>query len=457
MPAQRRAPALSTSLSRARVTRRALARPKTVVIVGAGIAGFRAAERLREREFDGRIVIVGEEPHKPYNRTPLSKQLLAGTGRLDDLRLTSYRRLDAIWRLGTRAASVDPARRTVTLADGEDLHYDGLVAATGVAPRFLAGSPMSSRYVWALRDLRDGRAVGRRVHAGARHVVVVGSGFIGCEVAASLRTRGLQVSLVGRGDFLLGGAVGRMVGEVVTDLHHHHGVQLRLGRRPVAWDTADVSDPARYRDGGARRGRAGRRGAAPVRILLDDGTQISADLAVVAIGAVPAIDWLRGSGLDHSDGLLTGPTTHALGPGGPIDSIVAAGDMARWPNLMFDATPRRVEHWITAAEHGQAAADALLLGPYAAPPFMPLPRFWTEQHHVRIQSVGRPALADDCAITEGSVRTMSFVACYTRAGVVVGAVSFNASRELLDYANLIGLSPSGEVPAPAGTVAIGAG
>ncbi|MGF7235546.1 MAG: NAD(P)/FAD-dependent oxidoreductase [Frankia sp.] len=457
MSAERRAPALSTSLTQARVTRRSLTRPKTVVIVGAGLAGFRAAERLREREFNGRIVIVGEEPHRPYNRTHLSKQMLAGPGRLDDLRLTSYRRLDAIWRLGRRAASIDPARQILTLADGEELRYDGLIAATGVAPRFLAGSPMSSQYVWALRDLRDGGAGGRRGHPRAPPNVVVGSGFIGCEVAASLRARGLQVSLVGRGDYLLGGAVGRMVGDVVTDLHHHHGVQLHLGRRPVAWDAADVAESSGHRDRAPRRGRIYRRGRAPVRMLLDDGTQISADLAVVAIGAVPAIDWLRGSGLDHSDGLLTGPTTHAVGPGGPIDSIVAAGDMARWPNLLFDATPRRVEHWITAAEHGQAAADALLQGPYAAQPFMPLPRFWTEQHHVRIQSVGRPALADDCAITEGSIRSMSFVACYTRAGVVVGAVAFNASRELLDYANLIGLSPSGQIPAAPGTLAIGAG
>jgi NADPH-dependent 2,4-dienoyl-CoA reductase/sulfur reductase-like enzyme len=408
---------------------------KTVVVVGAGIAGFFAAERLRERGFDGRIVIVGDEPHKPYNRTPMSKQMLYGHGRLDDLRLVAYRNIGATWRLGVRATGLDPVRQVVHLQGGEDLPYDGLIIATGVGARVLKGAPINSDYVWSLRNLDDGRAVSKRVFAGARRVIVVGTGFIGCEVAASLRARGMDVSLVGRGSYLLGAAVGPMIGRLVTAIHQRAGVKLHLGCNPVAWATSDL------RAGEAVRGR--RRGPA-VRVVLDDGTRLQGDLAVVAVGATPATDWLKDSGLDVSDGVLTGPTCHAIGPAGPVDSIVVAGDVARLPNIRYDWTPRRVEHWITAAEHGQHAADSLLVGSENARYFTPIPRFWTEQHNVRIQSVGRPALADACTVTEGSVRDMKFVASYTREGLIVGAVAFNSGRELIDYADIIG-QPLAEV------------
>lgn len=413
--------------------------PHTVVVVGGGIAGLRAAERLRERGYVGRIVIVGEESHKPYNRTPLSKQLLAETGRLDDLRLPVFHELDVTWRLGTRAVGVDLPRRRVLLPRGEELEFDGLVIATGVEARALSGAPLSSEFVWTLRDLTDGRGLGRRLADGARHVAVVGTGFIGCEVASSLRQRGMEVSLVGRGRTLMSAALGGRVGSVMTVLHRRRGVHLWLGRQPVAWATAD--------GGGQRGGR--HRGRQPgVSIRLDDGSRVDADVAVVAVGSVPAVRWLAGSGLDISDGVLTTPTTHAVTAAGLVPSVVAAGDVARLPNVLFDWTPRRVEHWITASEHGQAAADALLVGPAQARPFTPLPRFWTEQFGARIQSVGRPGLADNCRLVEGSVRDMEFVACYTRAGIMVGAVGCNTGPALIDYADLIGW-PIGSQPLPA--------
>jgi NADPH-dependent 2,4-dienoyl-CoA reductase/sulfur reductase-like enzyme len=412
-------------------------RQPTVVIVGAGIAGLRAAERLRESAFGGPVIMVGEEPHKPYNRTPLSKQMLAGTARLDDLRLPSYHDLDVTWRLGTRARGVDLEKGVVLLPRGEELPYDGLIIATGVEARHMAGAPAHSQLVWPLRDLRDARAVSRRLFEGARHVAVFGTGFIGCEVASALRHRGLSVSLVGRGTSLLGNAVGPQLADIVTQLHRHHGVRMYLGRQPVAWATAD--DP---RLGPKRRTGFRRDG---VKIMLDDGTRISADVAILAIGSVPCVDWLRGSGLDVSDGVLAGPTCHALGPEGLLREVVVAGDVARWPNLLYDWTPRRVEHWITASEQGQHAADALLAGPDDARPFTPVPRFWTEQHGVRIQGTGRPGLADACIVSEGSVRDMSFVVTYTRQDIVVGAVGVNASRELLSYADMIGY-PVGRRP-----------
>ncbi|MCM3882573.1 NAD(P)/FAD-dependent oxidoreductase [Frankia sp. R82] len=404
---------------------------RQVVIVGAGIAGLRAAERLRERGFDGSIVFVGDEPHKPYNRTPLSKQLLAQTGRLTDLRLPVYRELDALWRLGTRALGLDLARQRLLLPRGEELAYDGLVIATGVEARHLPGAPLWSEHVWSLRDLADARGLSRRLALGVRHVAIVGTGFIGCEVASSLRKRGIEVSLIGRGKALMASAIGGKVGTLMTRVHRRNHVNLLLGRNPVRWGTAD--SPA------SDRTPAG----VGVRIWLDDGSRLDADAAVIAVGALPAVRWLLGSGLDISDGVLTTASCHGVvregTATGVVPSVVAAGDVARWPNLMIDATPRRVEHWITASEHGQAAADALLLGPGQAPPFTPLPRFWTEQFGVRLQGVGRPGLADTCRLAEGSPRALEFVACYLRAGTVVGAVGCNAGARLLEYADLIGL------------------
>jgi NADPH-dependent 2,4-dienoyl-CoA reductase/sulfur reductase-like enzyme len=412
-------------------------RPRTVVIVGAGIAGLRAAERLRERGFDGPVTFIGEEPHKPYNRTPLSKQLLAQTGRLGDLKLPVYRALDATWRLGTRALGLDVVNSRLLLARGEEVEYDGLVIATGVEARHLPGAPVWSDHVWTLRDMADARGLSRRLADGARHIAVIGTGFIGCEIASSLRGRGLDVTVIGRGDSLMTSAIGKQVAGLMTRLHRNHDVRLLLGSNPVRWATADSATD---------RPRSG----AGVSIWLDDGSRVDADVAVVAVGALPAVQWLQGAGLDISDGVLTGPTTHAVfvegGSPAIVPSVVAAGDVARWPNVLFDWTPRRVEHWITASEHGQAAADALLLGPDQASAFTPLPRFWTEQFGVRLQGVGRPGLADACRLAEGSTKALEFVAVYTRQGVVVGAVSANAGARLLDYADLIGWPLDTPVP-----------
>jgi NADPH-dependent 2,4-dienoyl-CoA reductase/sulfur reductase-like enzyme len=432
MISRRRSPDIAQALVRMGQSRVEYQPPtRRVVIVGAGIAGLRAAERLRDRGFDGPIVFIGEEPHKPYNRTPLSKAMIAQTGRLNDLRLPVYRDLDAMWRLGTRAVGLDVARNRVIMPRGEELEYDGLVIATGVESRHLKGAPAWSENVWMLRDLADGRGLVRRLADNVRHVAIVGTGFIGCEIASSLRKRGMDVSVIGRGDALMGSAIGSKVGGVMTRVHRQHHVNLLLGRNPVRWATSDSP-------------KAADRPPSGVRIWLDDGSRVDADAAVVAVGGLPATRWLQGSGLDISDGVLTTAACHAVTAapdgGAPIvvPSVVAAGDVARWPNLRIDDTPRRVEHWITASEHGQAAADSLLLGPEAAPPFMPLPRFWTEQFGVRLSGVGRPGLADSCRLAEGSPRDLEFIACYTRAGKVIGAVSCNASARLLEYADLMG-------------------
>ncbi|MFD8212218.1 NAD(P)/FAD-dependent oxidoreductase [Streptomyces sp. NPDC059697] len=399
-----------------------------IAVVGTGLAGLSAAERLRELGWHGEITMIGEEPHRPYNRTPLSKQLLTGERQPPDLGLTTYTELDASWRLGTRAAGLDVERRELLLPGGERLPFDGLVIASGVEPRHLPGAPLHSDRVWMLRTLADARAVDR-AFAGARHVAVIGGGFIGCEIACTARTRALDVTLIDISPTLLHRALGPALGAVVGGLHRENGVRLHLGVGVHGWSED-------------KRG---------VTVLLDDGEQVRADAAVVGVGTTPRTDWLRHTGLDVTDGILCAPTTHVMGSHGyAIDGIVAAGDVARWPNLRFDDAPRRVEHWINAVEMGRHAAEALLQGPQDAAPFMPVPRFWSHQHGVRIQSVGLPALGTDMTILDGDPATRRTVAGYTRPGpdgtpLLVGAVALDSPRTLLAYRDGIG-HPLAAVP-----------
>jgi NADPH-dependent 2,4-dienoyl-CoA reductase/sulfur reductase-like enzyme len=399
-----------------------------IVIVGTGLAGLSAAERLREIGWRGEITMIGEEPHRPYNRTPLSKQLLTGDRQPPDLALNVYTELDAAWRLSTRALDLDVERRELLLPGGEQLPFDGLIIASGVEPRHLPGSPLHSDRVWMLRTLADARNIDAAL-AQAQHVAVIGGGFIGCELACSARTRALDVTVIDVSPTLLHRSLGPALGAVVGDLHRDHGVRLHLGVGVRGWSED-------------KRG---------VTVLLDDGEQVRADAAVVGVGTVPRTDWLWHTGLDLTDGVLCAPTTHVIGTDGyAIDGITAAGDVARWPNLRFGDVPRRVEHWINAIEMGRHAADALLQGPQDASPFVPVPRFWSHQHGVRIQSVGMPGLGTDMTILDGDPARRRTVAGYTRPGpdgapILVGVVALDSPRTLLAYRDLIG-HPLATVP-----------
>jgi NADPH-dependent 2,4-dienoyl-CoA reductase/sulfur reductase-like enzyme len=388
-----------------------------VVVVGAGAAGHAAAERLREAGFAGRLTIVGDEPHRPYNRTPLSKQLLTGTCAPGDLTLPSWTELDATWRLGTSAAALDTAARTLSLSTGEQLRYDGLVLAVGVDARALPGTPLHSPHVHLLRTLADAVAVDQSLGHTWRRVVVVGGGFIGCEIASTCRARGLDVTVVDVSPTLLHRGLGERLGAVVTDLHRAAGVEVRLGVAVHSWDPHGQG----------------------VRVQLEDGHAVDADMAVVGVGTAARTGWLADAGLDVTDGILAGPTCHAWG----ADDVVVAGDVARWPNLLFDSAPRRVEHWINALEMGRHAADSLLTGRDAAQPFTPVPRFWSEQHGVKIQSLGLPTLpGTQLTVVEGDGRSRRLVATATTPGPhghrLTGVVTLDNPRRLLDYAPLIG-------------------
>jgi NADPH-dependent 2,4-dienoyl-CoA reductase/sulfur reductase-like enzyme len=388
-----------------------------VVVVGASLAGLRAAEELRHRGFDGRLTVVGDEEHRPYDRPPLSKQVLAGSWDLDRIELTvgaegGLDGLDVDWRLGTRATGLDPAGRRVTLAGGEDVLYDGLVIATGARPRALPGTGQLAG-VHTLRTLDDCLAVRADLDAGARRVVVVGAGFIGSEVAATCRGRGCEVTVLEALPVPLGRALGDEMGSAMGDLHRDHGVAVRLGV-----------------------GVAGIEGAGRVeRVRLADDTVVEADLVVVGIGVTPNTGWLEGSGLALDDGVVCDATTRAA-PG-----IVAAGDVARWPSHRFGEL-MRVEHWDNAIAMGEHAARRLLedlAGGAASPgePYDPVPWFWSDQYDRKIQLAGRSGDADEVRVVDGSVDERRFVALYRRGDRLIGALAMNRPRLLVAFRGLV--------------------
>jgi NADPH-dependent 2,4-dienoyl-CoA reductase/sulfur reductase-like enzyme len=380
----------------------------TVCVVGASLAGLNAAETLRREGFDGRLVLVGDEPHAPYDRPPLSKQLLRGEWEPERTALRTPDAIDELgaeWLLGTRATALDLDARHVTLDDGSRIDFDGLVIATGATPRRLPGTPDLAG-VFVLRTLDDSLALAGALE-GAAHLVVVGAGFIGLEVAASARALGVETTVVEVAPVPLAHAVGAAVGAGLARLHADHGVDLRCG---VGVEGLDGRDGA----------------VAAVR--LSDGSVVEADVVVIGVGVRPQTDWLEGSGLALDDGVVCDATC-AAAPG-----VVAAGDVARWPNPLFGET-MRVEHWDNAVQQGVAAARRLLAGPDAAEPFAPVPYFWSDQYDRKIQFVGRPG--DHAEVVAGSPADERFVVAYGREGRLVGALSVKSARTLADLRAMI--------------------
>jgi len=392
-------------------------RLRSVVVVGASLAGIRAAEELRHQGYDGSLTVVGEESHAPYDRPPLSKQLLSGAWGMERLALPAVASdggagLDITWRRGERATALDVAARTVTLSSGESLGYDGLVVATGAgATRLPFGHDLDG--VHTLRTLDDSLAIRSGLDAGPHRVVVIGAGFIGAEVAATCRRRGLAVTLVEALPTPLGRVIGDEIGTVIGQVHADEGVDLRVGV-----------------------GVAGIEGNGRVeRVVLSDGTAIDADVVVVGIGVRPATGWLEDSGLTLDDGVVCDPTCLAA-PG-----VVAAGDVARWTNPVFDAS-MRVEHWDNALDQGAHAARRLLADAAdpAAPgePFAPVPWFWSDQYEHKVQMSGRTTLADRVEVVEGSFEERRFTAFYGRAGRLTGVLGLNRPRRVMQFRARIG-------------------
>jgi NADPH-dependent 2,4-dienoyl-CoA reductase/sulfur reductase-like enzyme len=375
-----------------------------VVVVGASLAGLRAVEALRRDGFAGSLTLVGAEPHRPYDRPPLSKQVLLGEwdeSRVFFRQKDGYDPLALELRLGCAALALDASARELHLADGARLPYDGLVIATGGAPRTLPGPHLAGVHV--LRSLDDARAVRQALRQGPR-VAIVGAGFIGLEVAAVCRKLGLSVTLVETLPVPLAGVLGPRLGERVAELHREAGVELRCG---VAVK--------------ALLGEAQVRGLA-----LSDGSEVAAELVIVGIGVRPNTAWLEGSGLALDDGVLCDERCASSLP-----NVVAAGDVARWYNPLFGET-MRVEHWTHAVEQANAAVARLLRGPQVEP-FAPVPYFWSDQYDVKIQFAGRVRPDDELQLVVGQLSDRKFVATYGRAGRLTGVLGFNAPAQVMQY------------------------
>jgi 3-phenylpropionate/trans-cinnamate dioxygenase ferredoxin reductase component len=384
----------------------------TVVVVGAGLAGLRAAENLRADGHRGALTVVGAERHPPYDRPPLSKQFLAGTWGLDRVVLRDGPKLEALGAtllLGRRAVSLDVEGQRLALDDGRTLRFDGLVLATGSHPRTLAGTE-GIPGVHVLRTLDDCLALARDTEEPHRRLVVIGAGFIGSEVAATCHGRGLEVTVLEALPVPLERALGEQMGEACAALHRAHGVDLRTGVT-----VAGVRTDAQGAVGG---------------VELSDGTVVAADVVVVGIGVTPTTDWLEGSGLELRDGVVADATLHTA------DQVVVAGDAARW----FDedlGDHRRVEHWENAAAQGMHAAKSLLAGRRDAQAYGPVPYFWSDQYELKIQMLGIPSPVDEVEVVDGSVEESRFVAVYGRGDRLTAALGFGRPRQLMGFRALL--------------------
>ncbi len=382
-----------------------------VVIAGAGLAGLCTAEHLRDSGFDGRITLVGEEHHHPYSRPPLSKEVLTGVGSEHTLALRSDADLDALQldlRLGRRAAGVRPAERTVELDDGTTVGYDGLVVATGARARRPDTDLVG---VHVLRTVEDAAAI-RAAFAHHNHIVVVGAGFIGAEVAASARTAGLDVTLVEAAPTPLTRVVDPRVGGVLTELHHDHGVDLRLDVEVSAFEGSDRVE----------------------RVRFADGTTVETSLVVAGLGVELNTEWLRGSGvaLAERDGaVLCDAFCQTSVPG-----IYAVGDLADWPHPRYGGR-LRLEHWTNAGEQAGVVARNLLAGGEARTAYTPVPYFWSDQYGMKIQLLGQAAPADTVEFVHGAPEDRKFVAFLGRGGVLVGVLGLRSTPKVMRYRGLL--------------------
>ena len=382
---------------------------RRIAIVGASLAGLRAAETLRARGFDGELTIIGDEPHRPYDRPPLSKQLLQGTVEPEQ---TFFRQKDGYdtlaldMRLGVRATSVDLRARRVTLADGTWADYDRLIIATGARPRTIRGmAPRAGLFV--LRGLDDAIAL-RQALREASHVAIVGAGFIGLEVAASCRARGLPVTVIEALPDPLSRILPQTLCEMVAAMHRDHGVDLRTG--------VTVSDLI----GDARVGG----------VALSDGSRVDADVVVVGIGVTPNTEWLESSGLTLDNGVVCD------GSGQAAPGVYAAGDVARVVNR-WHGDSLRIEHWTNAVEQGVHAAENALAGPEASTSFSSVPYFWSDQYDRKIQFVGLAHRHDEMVIVDGSLADRRLVALFRRGDRVVACLAVNQPRALIKYRKLL--------------------
>ncbi|MBJ31740.1 MAG: FAD-dependent oxidoreductase [Acidimicrobiaceae bacterium] len=396
----------------------------SVTVVGASLAGLWAAETLRREGFEGRISLVGDEPHAPYDRPPLSKKYLAGAvgrDRVDLLGPDKVAELDVDLRLGCRATGLDVAGHVLEV-DGVPEPFDGLVVATGTRCRTLPGTDGVAG-VHVLRTVDDADSIAAALPVATEggdpastdpcRVVVVGAGFIGAEVASTAVDAGAEVAMVEALDEPFGRVLGVEMGAVLAELHRFHGVDLRTGVG-VAEVLADGPE-------GERR---------VIGICLTDGSELEADLVVVGIGVVPNVEWLDGSGLVIDDGVVCDETCLAA------PDVVAAGDAARWTNPRYGES-MRVEHWDNAVQQGAHVARRLLATDEEAEPFAPVPWFWSDQYDRKLQLAGWIRPDDEVRVVNGSTDEHRFVAFYGTGDRFSAVLGMNRPRHLMQAKMLL--------------------
>ncbi|MFF1453577.1 NAD(P)/FAD-dependent oxidoreductase [Streptomyces sp. NPDC058274] len=397
---------------------------KVVTVVGASLSGMYAARELRAQGFDGRLVLVGDEPHPPYDRPPLSKDFLTGRTGEDQLALTDAEEsagLDAEWLLGVRARGLDTRGRTVLLDDGRTVSTDGVVIATGAAARRLPGDDLAG--VHTLRTLDDARALREELAQGPRRVVVIGGGFIGAETASSCAALGHAVTVVEAAPLPLVPQLGAEMAAVCAALHRRGGVDLVTGTGVAGLKGTSAGSRSTPDPGATGPRNRPRHPRAVTGVELADGRTLPADIVIVGIGATPNTAWLAGSTLALHDGVLCddGCVTG-------LPQVVAVGDVARVGGI-------RAEHWTSATEQPRVAVRNLLAG-RTTETVRSMPYFWSDQYGARIQFAGRRHQSDTVRVVEGGIEAGApgeggLLARYERDGRTTAVLSVDRPRPFM--------------------------
>jgi len=374
--------------------------PETFVIVGASLAGGSAAVTLRQEGFEGRVLLIGAEPQPPYERPPLSKEYLRSESSFEDALVQApdfYEENGIETRFGVWATRVDAADKAVELDGGERLLYDKLLVATGGSNRRVPIPGIGLEGIYGLRTVADSERIRAEIAPG-RKAVVVGMGFIGSEVAASLRQSGVEVTVVDRNTVPLRRVLGEEVGRVIEGIHRDHGTQLILKDTVAAFEGVSRVE----------------------RVKTARGRRIECDFAVVGLGVEPATELLAGTGVEIDNGIVVDEYCRT-----GVEGIYAAGDVANHYHPVF-GQHIRVEHWQNALKQGPAAARNMLGegGPYEESPW-----FWSDQYEHNLQYAGFHTEWDELVV-RGSLEERSFVAFYRKDGRVLAAVAIGRGRDL---------------------------
>jgi NADPH-dependent 2,4-dienoyl-CoA reductase/sulfur reductase-like enzyme len=402
-----------------------------IVIVGASLAGLRAAEALRDEGFAGKLTLIGDEKHEPYDRPPLSKQVLKGWVPADHTLLPRTREIDAEWRLGVAATGLDRKTKTVRLANGDEVPYDRLLIATGVRSRpWFNKEEAKLEGLFTIRTSDDAGRLQAALMAGPKRVLIVGAGFIGSEMASVCRELGIDVTVAERGAAPLIGALGGVIGKVAAEMQRDAGVDLRTG---VSVEKLEGDSAGHVR-----------------RAKLSDGTTLDVDVVVASLGSLRNVEWLEGAGLATGFwGVACDAGCRAFDIHGVVtDSIFVAGDIARAPHVLYEYQFLSLEHWDNAVSGAAVAAHNMVSLEPDRRPHLPLPSFWSGQFGVNIKGVGVQSFGDEVVITQGSVKDRRFAAAYGKRGRIVGAVTFNHGKWLEYYGALIERSAPFPPPPP---------